>query len=243
MDFETHYTEEQKRFREQVQAWLQDHAPSVEGARDEADMTEDQRQELREFRRNLGAKGWLAPTWPKEVGGGGLTPADAVVLNEEIALRNLPLPYDLGLRLGAPAIMVHGTEEQKEEFLPAILQGEITTWQVFTEPEAGSDLASLKTRGARDGDEYVVNGSKQFVGHVGSRPDFLYTLVNTAPEAPRHENISAFLIPAGLPGVSIVPMDLVGGAKQFVFFDNVRVPRKYLIGQENKGWMIVNTTL
>jgi alkylation response protein AidB-like acyl-CoA dehydrogenase len=139
--------------------------------------------------------------------------------------------------------MVHGTEEQKAEFLPKVLQGEITTWQVFTEPEAGSDLASLRTRGVRDGDDYVVNGSKQFVGHIGSKPDFLYTLVNTAPEAPRHENISAFLIPADLRGISIVPMDLVGGAKQFVFFDNVRVPSKYLLGQENKGWMIANTTL
>jgi alkylation response protein AidB-like acyl-CoA dehydrogenase len=243
MDFEITYTEEQERFRAEVRAWLDANAPTEDLPSDEAEMSEEQRRAVREFRRKLGAKGWLAPTWPKEYGGGGLSSAHAVVLNEELARRKVPMAYDLGLSLGAPAIMVHGTQEQKDRFLPPILKGEVITWQVFSEPEAGSDLASLKTRAERDGDEYIINGSKQFVGHIGSRPDYLYTLVNTDPEGPRHENISAFLVPAHLPGISIVPMDLIAGEKQFVYFDNVRVPREYLIGAENKGWMVANTTL
>lgn len=242
MDFQLYYTEEQEQFRKVVQEWLEANAPQVE-LPEETEMTEEHFEIYNQWRRRLGAQGWLAITWPKELGGGGLTSAHAVVLNEELAKRNLSLPTDLGLTLAAPAIMVHGTEEQKARFIPPILKGEVNTWQCFTEPEAGSDLASLKTRGVRDGDDFIINGSKQFVGSR-RRPDFLYTLVNTAPDAPRHENLSMFMIPADLPGVSWAPMDLIaGGGKQFLYFDNVRVPRDYLIGEENKGWLVANTTL
>jgi alkylation response protein AidB-like acyl-CoA dehydrogenase len=243
MDFELHYTEEQEAFRAEVRAWLEANVPRVELPPDTADLTEEHYAIGRAFRRELGAKGWLAPTWPKEFGGGGLTPDHAVVLNEELARYDTPALGDLGLVVSAPAILVHGNDEQKRRYLPGIIKGEVITWQVFTEPEAGSDLASLKTRGVRDGDDYLINGQKQFVG-TGITPDYLYTLVNTDPSGPRQENLSVFMVPAQSNGVTIQSMDLIaGGTKRFVFFDNVRVPADTLIGRENEGWWVAQTTL
>jgi len=243
MDFELHYTEEQEAFRAEVRAWLEANVPRVELPPDTADLTEEHYAIGRAFRRQLGAKGWLAPTWPKEFGGGGLTPDHAVVLNEELARYDTPALGDLGLVVSAPAILVHGNDEQKRRYLPEIIKGEVITWQVFTEPEAGSDLASLKTRGVRDGDDYLINGQKQFVG-TGITPDYLYTLVNTDPSGPRQENLSVFMVPAQSNGVTIQSMDLIaGGTKRFVFFDNVRVPADTLIGRENEGWWVAQTTL
>jgi alkylation response protein AidB-like acyl-CoA dehydrogenase len=243
MDFELHYTEEQEAFRAEVRAWLEANMPRVELPPDTADLTEEHYAIGRAFRRQLGAKGWLAPTWPKEFGGGGLTPDHAVVLNEELARYDTPALGDLGLVVSAPAILVHGNDEQKRRYLPGIIKGEVITWQVFTEPEAGSDLASLKTRGVRDGDDYLINGQKQFVG-TGITPDYLYTLVNTDPSGPRQENLSVFMVPAQSNGVTIQSMDLIaGGTKRFVFFDNVRVPADTLIGRENEGWWVAQTTL
>jgi alkylation response protein AidB-like acyl-CoA dehydrogenase len=132
---------------------------------------------------------------------------------------------------------IHGTEEQKYGACQADLSAS-TVWQVFTEPEAGSDLASLRTRGVRDGDEWVVNGSKQFVGS-NRKPDYLFTLVNTNPDAPRHENISLMMINAQLPGVTIAPMDLE--VWQFVFTTSASRPMPYWPG--GKGWAMANTTL
>jgi alkylation response protein AidB-like acyl-CoA dehydrogenase len=243
MDFELHYTEEQEEFRAEVRAWLETNVPRVELPPDTADLTEEHYAIGRAFRRELGSKGWLAPTWPKEFGGGGLTPDHAVVLNEELARFETPALGDLGLVVSAPAILVHGNEEQKQRYLPEILKGEVITWQVFTEPEAGSDLASIKTRGVRDGDDYVINGQKQFVG-TGIQPDYLYALVNTDPTGPRQENLSTFMVPAKTDGVTIQSMDLIaGGIKRFVFFDNVRVPADTLIGKENEGWWVAQTTV
>lgn len=242
MDFELHYSAEQEEFRKEVRAWLEGQdLPTIET---EDDITPELVRRAQEFRRRLGARGWYFPTWPKEYGGGGLSPALAVVINEELSRRRVFLPYNSGGQLGAPAIFVHGTEEQKRRFLPLILRGEVTTWQVLSEPETGSDLASVRTRAVRDGDEYIINGSKQFIGSSQALPDYLYTLVNTDPAGPRHQNLSVFMIPANLPGITILPMDLLtGGGKQFVYFEDVRVPRDHLIGEENKGWMVVNTTL
>ena len=243
MDFELDYSEEQEEFRKEVRAWLETHVPRVELPPDSADLTQEHYEIGKAFRRDLGAKGWLAPTWPKEFGGGGLTADHAVVINEELARYDIPPLGDLGLVISAPAILVHGSDEQKQRYLPEILKGHAITWQVFTEPDAGSDLASLKTRGVRDGDDYLINGQKQFVG-TGVTPDYLYTLVNTDPTGPRHENLSAFMVPAESKGVTIQNMDLIaGGTKRFVFFDNVRVPADTLIGRENEGWWVAQTTV
>ena len=249
MDFAVHYTDEQQAFRREVQTFLDANIePAMEASihPDAEQVTAEQFRWGRSFRERLGERGWLAPTWPKEYGGGGLDAAHQVVLDEELSKRKIPNVHDLGLSLGAPAINHWGTDEQKRRFLPGILTGKLITWQVFTEPEAGSDLASLKTRAIEDGDDYVINGNKIFVGAVHSA-DYLYTLAVTDPTAPRHQNISAFMVPAGAPGLTITHLDLIaGGGKRSIYFEDVRVPRENLIGGENgrgKGWFVAQTTL
>ena len=249
MDFSNRDTEEQEAFRSEVQGWLTANIPSgLEDsvAPDQQLHTEEQFLWTKEFRRKLGEKGWLAPTWSKDFGGGGLTTDHAMVIDEEMTKHRLPAVGDLGITLAGPAILAWGTDEQKQRFLPRILRGEVLTWQAFTEPEAGSDLASLKTRAVQDGDDYVLNGSKIFIGGRHSA-DYLYTLAVTDPNAPRHQNISAFMVPTASQGLTITLLDLIaGGGKRMVYYEDVRVPREYLIGGENgvgKGWWVAQTTL
>jgi len=246
MDFELSYSVEQEAFRKEVQDWLVVNLPKEfedSVPPDAQDYTLEHFNFAREFRKKLGAQGWLAPTWPKEQGGGGLTVAHQIVLEEEMARHEIPSVGDLGLTLGAPAINAWGTEEQKKRILPAILKGEIVVWQVFTEPGAGSDLASLKTRAVEDGDDYVLNGNKIFVGSKYTA-DYLYTLAVTDPEAPRHQNIGAFIIPAETAGVSVHQLDLIaGGGKRAIFFDDVRVPKENMLGGRGQGWWVAQTTL
>ena len=197
MDFEPTYTPEQEEFRREVSAWLKEHVPTgVEHPADPADLTWDQYQLRRELGRKLGDKGWLWPTAPKEYGGGGLDVDSAVVIEEEIDAFGLTLPpyYDSGGRLGGNSILVWGTEEQKQAFLPAIFTGRVRTWQLLSEPEAGSDLANVKTQAIRDGDEYVLNGQKIFVGSDHGC-DYMWTITVTDPEAKRHENLAGSWCP------------------------------------------------
>jgi alkylation response protein AidB-like acyl-CoA dehydrogenase len=238
------YTEEQEAFRREVRAWLEENARVPEGMvlpREAGDITPEAEAWGLEYRRKLGAKGWYSPTWPKEYGGGGLPAELAVVLNEERA--KFPVPYVYSNDAGLPPIMVWGTEEQKQKFLPPALRGEVILWEALSEPEVGSDAASIKTRATRDGDFYVVNGTKAFIGGP-TKPDFIWTTTVTDPDRPRHENMGAFYIPADLPGVSWSRMDLiVNVAKNLIYFDNVRVPAEYLVGGENQGWRVTQTTL
>ena len=211
MDFEPRYTPEQEEFRREVSAWLKEHVPTgVEHPADPADLTWDQYQLRRELGRKLGDKGWLWPTAPAEYGGGGLDVDSAVVIEEEIDSFGLTLPpyYDSGGRLGGNSILVWGTEEQKQAFLPPIFTGRVRTWQLLSEPEAGSDLANVKTQAIRDGDEYVLNGQKIFVGSDHGC-DYMWTITVTDPEAKRHENLGWFMVPSHLPGITIQPMDLL----------------------------------
>ena len=254
MDFEPRYTPEQEEFRREVNAWLNEHVPSgVEHPADPADLTWEQYQLRRELGRKLGDKGWLWPTAPAEYGGGGLEVDSAVVIEEEIDSFGLTLPpyYDSGGRLGGNSILVWGTEEQKQSFLPPIFTGRVRTWQLLSEPEAGSDLANVKTQAIRDGDEYVLNGQKIFVGSDHGC-DYMWTITVTDPEAKRHENLGWFMVPSHLPGITIQPMDLLisggesgagSGVKQTVYFDNVRVPAFNLVGDENEGWKVATTHL
>ncbi len=254
MDFEPTYTPEQEEFRREVSAWLKEHVPGgMEHPADPADLTWDQYQLRRELGRKLGDKGWLWPTAPAEYGGGGLDVDSAVVIEEEIDSFGLTLPpyYDSGGRLGGNSILVWGTEEQKQSFLPPIFTGRVRTWQLLSEPEAGSDLANVKTQAIRDGDEYVLNGQKIFVGSDHGC-DYMWTITVTDPEAKRHENLGWFMVPTHLPGITIQPMDLLisggesgagSGVKQTVYFDNVRVPAFNLIGGENQGWKVATTHL
>ena len=254
MDFEPRYTQEQEDFRQEVREWLQGNVPQNIGHPvDSADLTYEQYQLRRDLGRKLGEKGWLWPTAPQEYGGGGLNVDHAVVLEEEVDGCGLSLPpyYDSGGRLGGNSIMVWGSEEQKQEFLPKIFRGEIRTWQLLTEPEAGSDLANAKTSARRDGDEYVINGQKVFVGS-NHGCDYMWTITCTDPEGDRHENLGWFMIPAELPGITVLPMDLLSaageagagsGVKNIVYFDNVRVPARNLVGGENQGWKVASTHL
>ena len=254
MDFEPTYTPEQEEFRQEVRDWLAENvSPDIAHPPDSINITEEQYQLRRGLGRKLGEKGWLWATAPEEYGGGGLSLDHAVVIEEEVDSYGLTVPpyYDSGGRLGGASIMVWGTEEQKQTFLPPIFRGEVRTWQLLTEPEAGSDLANAKMSAERDGDEYVINGQKIYVGSsLGC--DYMWTITCTDNEAPRHQNLGWFMIPADLPGITIQPMELLisggesgagSGVKNTVFFDNVRVPAFNLIGGENEGWKVATTHL
>ena len=254
MDFEPTYTPEQEEFRQEVRGWLAENvSPDIAHPPDSINITEEQYQLRRGLGRKLGEKGWLWATAPEEYGGGGLSLDHAVVIEEEVDSYGLTVPpyYDSGGRLGGASIMVWGTEEQKQTFLPPIFRGEVRTWQLLTEPEAGSDLANAKMSAERDGDDYVINGQKIYVGSsMGC--DYMWTITCTDNEAPRHQNLGWFMIPATLPGITIQPMELLisggesgagSGVKNTVFFDNVRVPAFNLIGGENEGWKVATTHL
>src|SRR5213594_4976422 len=233
-------------FRKEVRAWLQENMRGSKHLRWSASWSTRENDEEYRFRRNLagklGKKGWLFPMFPVEYGGADLTIDHQMVLEMELIKYGLNLShvfYTLA-RIVAPVILKWGTEEQKREFLPPMTRGEIAVWQVLTEPQGGSDVANCATKAIREGDHYVVNGQKVMVGHH-LPPDYLWTLVCTNPAGKRHENLGWLHIPANLPGITIQHMYLMMGIKNAVFFDNVRVPAKYLIGGENNGWKVAST--
>ena len=253
MDFELEWTPEQDAFRAEAREWIERNVPNVPDHPDPAKLTRAEYDLQREFGRKLGAKGWLYPTMPAEYGGGGLSMELAMILEEELDRYNMPLPpyYDTGGKLGSMAILVWGSDEQKDYFLPRMLRGEVRTWQLLTEPESGSDLASVQTTATRDGDEYVVNGTKIFVGSSHGA-QYSWTIVVTDPNAERHANLGWLIIPMNLPGITVEPMDLLfvggergaaSGIKNTVYFDNVRVPAFNLVGGENNGWKVAGTHL
>ena len=254
MDFEVTYTPEQEAFRAQVRGWLNENIPEgLTQPVDPADLTLEQYQGLRELGRRLGAEGWLYPTYPKAYGGGDLSVDFVIILEEELDRYGLHLPpyYDSGGRLGGASIFVWGTEEQKRHFLRPIFRGEWRTWQLLSEPNAGSDLAGVQTRAVRDGDSYVINGQKIYIGSLYGC-EMMWTIVVTDPDAARHHNLGWLMIPYDLPGIEVRPMELLtaggeGGAspglKHTVFFDNVRVPAFNLVGGENNGWEVATTHL
>ncbi len=255
MDFEVTYTEEQQRFRAEVRAWLEANLPRDLNRRPRSSQESYELYlQRRELGRRLGEKGWNYPLGPKQYGGGGFDVDHAIILEEEADGFDLSLPpyYDSGGRLGAASVLVWGSEEQKQRFLPPIYRGAVRTWQLLSEPGAGSDLAGVQTRATRDGDDYVINGQKVFVGSDNGC-DRIWMLAVTDPEAPRHENLSWFMVDATLPGISMAPMELLGtggegggtdsGQKQTVWFDSVRVPAYCLVGGENRGWTVATTHL
>lgn len=233
-------------FRKEVSAWVAEQMRGQEHLRWSASWSTREDAEEYKFRRGLaeklGAKGWLFPLYPKKYGGADLTVDHQMVLETELFKYGLNLShvfYTLA-RIVAPVLIRWGTDEQKAEFLPPINRAQICVWQVLTEPHGGSDIANCQTKAIRDGDYYVVNGQKTMVGHH-LPPDYLWTLVCTNPQGKRHENLAWLHIPANLPGVEIQHMNMMMGIKNTVFFDNVRVPAKYLIGGENNGWKVAST--
>lgn len=246
MDFRVEYTDAQEEFREYVSSWMDANIPSELLHRDDAFHEPLEIYVLqRELGRKLGSKGWLYPTAPIEYGGGGLDVDSTLVIMEELDKRGLQLPpyYDSGGVLGSVAILVWGTEEQKRALLPPIYSGEARTWQLLTEPSGGSDLAGVKSLAVQDGDEWVLNGQKVFVGSEHGA-DQHWTIVRTSADAPRHQNLGWFMIPGGTPGLTIQPMRLIGSMdKNTVFMDNVRLPASALVGGVNNGWKVASTHL
>jgi alkylation response protein AidB-like acyl-CoA dehydrogenase len=250
MDFRD--TVEEAAFRAEVRAFIQDNLPAFFKERGpEWGMFNTGRaervvqgDEVRAWRRRLAARGWIAPAWPKEYGGAGLTPVEQAIFNEEMAEARAPGAGGIAVGWAGPTIMTHGSDEQKRRFLPGILSGEQTWCQGFSEPGAGSDLASLQTRAVRDGDDYVVNGQKIWTSgaHVSQ---YMILLARTDPDAPKHRGISYFVLDMTAPGINIQPLINILGDHSFnqVFFDNVRIPRANLIGEENRGWYVGATTL
>ncbi|MBM3132937.1 MAG: acyl-CoA dehydrogenase [Chloroflexi bacterium] len=189
----------------------------------------------KEFIRRLGSDGWLGVGWPKEYGGQGRTPMEQHLFYEIIYAERAPFPV-LTLNAVGPTIMKFGTDAQKKEFLPRILRGDMEVCIGYTEPEAGTDLFSLKTSAVRDGDSYVINGQKVFTS-IAHLADYVWLAARTDPDASKkHKGISLFLIPMDAPGITIAPIYTLGGHRtNSVFFDSVRVHKDCLIGRENKG--------
>jgi alkylation response protein AidB-like acyl-CoA dehydrogenase len=215
-------------------------------------MTDDLREKLggpgeggpayRDAVRQLGADGWLGIGWPVEYGGQGRPATHQFVFFDEAQRAGVPIPL-VTLNTVGPTIMRFGTDEQKKRFLPAILAGELHFAIGYSEPDAGTDLASLRTRAVRDGDHYVVNGSKVFTSGANDA-DFVWLAVRTDVDAPKHKGISILACPTDVAGFSCTPINTVGGIRtNATFYDDVRVPAENLIGTENAGWSMITNQL
>ncbi|OWU83214.1 acyl-CoA dehydrogenase [Oceanicola sp. 22II-s10i] len=198
----------------------------------------------RRWNRALHDRGWVAPAYPVEDGGTGWSPTESYIFATELAKAGAPLLQGQGLRMVGPVLLKYGTEEQKQRLLPGILTGDEYWCQGFSEPGAGSDLASLKTRAVREGDEYVINGSKIWTSHAHFA-DKIFCLVRTADTPRRQDGISFVVFDMDLPGITIQPIITMDGQHEVnqVFFDNVRIPANNRIGPENKGWEVAKYLL
>ena len=243
---------EQATFRAEVTQFIDENLPDVLKIRDneqgyfQAPPKGDRGKALKEWREKLIEKGWIAPAWPKEIGGvelqgGDLTPMEQYIMNETFAEVRAP-------RLGVPdvgsTIMVHGSEEQKQEFLPPMVRGESRWCQGYSEPGSGSDLASLQTRAVRDGDDFVINGQKIWTSGA-QQANMMFAMVRTDPDAPKHRGISYILLSMESPGITVRPLEQITGTSGFneVFFEDVRVPAKNVVGEVNRGWYVGATHL
>jgi alkylation response protein AidB-like acyl-CoA dehydrogenase len=198
----------------------------------------------KEMRRKLAQKGWLTMHWPKAYGGQDASPVRSAIYNEELAYLRAPGRDIFGVRMLAPTLMIHGSEEQKQTHLPPIARAEVQWCQGYSEPESGSDLASLSTRAVHDGDDLVINGSKIWTT-LAHRSDWIMCLARTDPDAPKHRGISFILVDMKTPGIEVRPIINLAGGHEFneVIFNDVRVPRQNIIGEENRGWYVAVTLL
>src|SRR5918994_5965309 len=239
------YPPEAEQFRKEIRAWLEENLP--DGWFDEGfEMgAEDRKRFNEEWPAKLHEGGWICAAWPPEYGGKGLSTMENVVLAEEFARAKAPLRADFfGDTLVGPTILQWGTEEQKKEFLPKILTGEMAWCQGFSEPNSGSDLASLKTSAVLDGDEWVINGQKVWTTQ-GHNADYCFLLTRTDPEAPKHQGISYLLVPMHKPGIEVRGIVQPDGTAEFceVFFTDARCPIDNVVGGVNNGWKVANSTL
>jgi alkylation response protein AidB-like acyl-CoA dehydrogenase len=239
------YPPEIESFRLEVRAWLEDNLPDGWFEPGFELSAEDRERFNDEWTRKLFAGGWICASWPQEYGGKGLSTLEAVAVTEEFARAGAPMRADFfGDTLVGPTILKWGTEEQKKQFLPGILQGSTSWCQGFSEPDAGSDLASLKTKAELDGDEWVISGQKIWTTQA-QFADFIFLLARTDPTAPKHAGISYLLVPMKQPGVESRPIVQVDGSAEFneVFFTDARCPEANVVGGVNNGWTVAMTTL
>ncbi len=199
--------------------------------------------QIERFRRGLAEKGWLTISWPKEYGGAGRTNIEQAIFHERISYYRAPAG-EVATEIGGPTIMLFGSEEMRREWLPRIAKGETRFWLAYSEPNAGSDLASLQTRAVDDGDDLIINGQKTWstAAHVSH---YAWMVVRTDPTAPPHKGITLLIVDNKSPGVTIRPLINICGFHSFneVFFDNVRVPKKNIVGERNKGWYYLMVAL
>ena len=238
-------------FREDTRRWLDEHAPpSMRTPPRSADEVcwggrkGRYPEDVRRWLAIMAERGWTAPTWPREYGGGGLSKDEAKVLAEEMAKQKLRPPLiGFGLEMIGPLLLQVGSEEQKREHVPRIVRGEIRWCQGYSEPGAGSDLAGLQTRAVRDGDDYILNGQKVWTS-FGDKADWMFLLVRT-DTTQKHGGITFLLMDMESPGVQVRPIMLISGASPFceTFITDVRVPRRNVVGQENGGWNIAKMLL
>jgi alkylation response protein AidB-like acyl-CoA dehydrogenase len=234
------YTEEQEALRDQLREYYVNLlTPEVEAQLAESHAIGPN---MRRVVKQMAKDGWLGIGWPTEYGGQGRSALEQYIFFDESMRAGAPVPM-LTINTVGPTIMDFGTPEQKEFFLPKILAGEIHFCIGYTEPESGTDLASLQTRAVRDGDEYVINGQKIYTSLAGDA-DYIWLATRTDPEVAKHKGISMFIVPMDTPGIKVVPMSLLGDHNiNYTFYEDVRVPAGNLVGGENNGWSLITNQL
>ena len=245
MDF--NYSAEDEAFRHEFRTWLEVNAPDepMQSLAGGFEQDEDDWQRKLSWYRKLAAAGWTCVDWPREFGGRGLSILRTVIYHEELQRFNAALPFiGSGPSLVGPTLMQWGTEEQKRRFIPKIISAEEIWCQGYSEPNAGSDLASLQTRAVEDFDYFRINGQKIWTSQA-QYADWAFVLCRTDPNAPKHRGISYLLVDMKTPGITVRPLVQMSGTKGFneVFFDDVRTPKKFLVGEKDNGWQVAITTL
>lgn len=241
-----------EQFREDTRQWLLANAPESMFAPPSSadDLCWGGRKthyppEVKRWLDVMAERGWTAPTWPKQYGGGGLSKAEAKILGQEMARLKLRAPLvGFGLTMIGPLLLQEGSEELKRTHLPPIVRGQVRWCQGYSEPGAGSDLASLQTRAVLDGDDFIVTGQKIWTSYA-DKADWMFVLVRTDPKARKQSGITFLLMDMDSPGVSVKPIRLISGSSPFceTFLDNVRVPRSQVVGQVNGGWAMAKALL
>ena len=234
---------EMNEFRAEVAGWLDENCPDAArgpGMIANGSSKIQLQPELALWLDRMAEKGWTVPTWPKRYGGGGLTPAEARILYEEMGKAGARPPLmGMGTSMIGPTLLEYGTDQQKEHHVPKIARGEVQWCQGYSEPNAGSDLASLATRAVDNGDHYVINGQKIWTSGAATA-DWMFILVRTDPDAPKHDGISFMLLTMNQPGVTTKPIRLISGSSPFceTFFDDAIAQKEDLVGELNKGWTV-----
>ncbi|MFL2561250.1 MAG: acyl-CoA dehydrogenase family protein [Gammaproteobacteria bacterium] len=233
---EISFTEKDLEFRDEIRSWIKnDYPPHIKEKQDKGEILT--KEEVIEFHKALAARGWLGYNWPSKYGGTGWTSTQIYIFQKEFGLAGCPNILPFGVGMVGPVIYTFGNEEQKKRFLPDILNFDTWWCQGYSEPGSGSDLASLKTKAVREGDNYIVNGSKTWTT-LAQHADWVFNLVRTETTEKRQEGISFLLIDMNTPGVEVEPIITIDGAHEVnsIFFTDVKVPVENLIGEEGKGW-------